>query len=162
MGDQTVRLAFWTDSIRAGSMHLSLIFLTFFTLAVTSLPMEAETLGVVNNDLKDGNEAIIAENANQLVSDDSSQLVEGSGSLPHSLKRRSPSPYIPRSWLRGGGSRGGRYSSSCSSCGGGGGYKRGGGGRGWGRTGGGRSSSLIISIARPRYSSYKSSCSVCG
>ena len=100
-------------------MLLSLIFLTFFTLAVTSLPMEAETLGVVNNDLKDGRESK-TENANKLVSDDLSQLVEGPGSLPHSLKRRSPSPYIPRSWLRGGGSRGGRYSSSssCSSCGG--------------------------------------------
>jgi len=142
-------------------MRLSLIFLTFLTLAVTSLPLEDETL---NNDLKDDRE-VKTENGNQL--DDLSQPFEGLGSLPHSLKRRSPSPYIPRSWLRGGGSRGGRYSSSssCSSCGGGGGYRRGGGGgRGWGRTGGGRSrsSSLIISIARPRYSSYKSACSVCG
>ena len=97
-------------------MPLSLIFLTFLTLAVSSLPMEAETLDVV---LKDGVEAE-TENANQLVSDDLSQPVGGPGSLPHSLKRRSPSAYIPRSWLRGGGSRGGRYSSSssCSSCGG--------------------------------------------
>ena len=36
------------------------------------------------------------------------------GSLPHSLKRRSPTPYIPRSWLRGGG--GYSSSSSCYSC----------------------------------------------
>merc|ERR1711971_106833 len=149
------------EIIRAGSMRLSIIFLTFFSLAVSSLPVEDGTLDVVKNDLKDSGK-VKTENANQL--DDLSQPFEGPGSLPHSLKRRSPSAYIPRSWLRGGGSRGGRYSSSSSCGGGGGGYRRGGGGRGWGRTGGsrGRSSSLIISIARPRYSTYKSSCSVCG
>merc|ERR1711971_1481980 len=86
------------EIIRAGSMRLSIIFLTFFSLAVSSLPVEDGTLDVVKNDLKDSGK-VKTENANQL--DDLSQPFEGPGSLPHSLKRRSPSAYIPRSWLRG-------------------------------------------------------------
>ena len=44
-------------------MLLPLIFLTFFSLAVSHIPVyEDETLEIANNDLKDGREAKI-ENA---------------------------------------------------------------------------------------------------
>ena len=81
----------------------------FFALAVSSLSVEEDAL---ENKMKNAGEPI-TKNPAQLFSDDLLQTVDR-GSLQHSLKRRSPTPYIPRSWLRGGG--GYSSSSSCYSC----------------------------------------------
>ena len=101
-----------------------LLVLGLFFFAFLSV-LQAKSLEVANEDEKEA-AAVVTKNTNLLVAEDLLQ----SELLQHSLKRRSPSayegslrlrrspipsPYVPRSWLRG---RGRSSSYSCSTCGG--------------------------------------------
>ena len=82
-------------------------FVFFFSLPISSLSVEDDALQIAdNNKIKDAGEPIAKNPSYDLW-----RTVDRE-SLQHSLKRRSPTPYIPRSWLRGGGG----FSSSSSSC----------------------------------------------
>ena len=100
-----------------------LLALGLFFFAPLSV-LQANSLEVANEDGKEA-AAVVTKNTNLLVAED----LLRSELLQHSLKSRSPSafgeslrlrrspkpsPYVPRSWLRGG--RGRSSSYSCSTC----------------------------------------------